>query len=200
MYPRAAANPLKEPSILTGELEPTNEGYAIAKVAIARACEYSNSQYGTRYKTIIPCNLYGLWDKFSPNNSHMVPAVIRKVYEASVARSNIVSIWGDGTARREFMFAEDLADFMLFALARLNDLPNCINVGVGNDYSISDYYKTISQVVGYRGEFEHDLTKPAGMSQKLVDTSAQEQLGWQPKTSLDVGIAKTFKYFLEECL
>ena len=114
MYPRALENPLRESMVMTGELEPTNEGYAIAKIAVARLAQYLSLQYGVSFKTYIPCNLYGYWDKFEPNKSHMIPAVIRKIHEAVHSNTNVVDIWGDGLARREFMFAEDLADFILF--------------------------------------------------------------------------------------
>ncbi len=200
MYPRAAKNPLKESSILTGELEPTNEGYAIAKVSTARLAQYANSQFGRIYKTLIPCNLYGYWDKFDPEKSHMIPAVIRKLHEATLNNQTKVDIWGDGLARREFMFAEDLADFSLFSAANMGRLPDLLNVGLGSDYSINDYYKAIANVVGYKGDFIHDLSKPVGMKQKLVDTSIQSNLGWQPKHTLEEGLSKTYQYFLKEVL
>lgn len=200
MYPRLAQNPLKEEQILTGELEPTNEGYAIAKVAVAKLAEYLSAQYDVDYKTFIPCNLYGYWDKFDVNKSHMIPAVIRKIDEAVKSNQSIVDIWGDGLARREFMFAEDLADFILFSLECFDKLPNTMNVGLGYDYSINDYYKAVAEVVGYTGTFEHDLTKPAGMKQKLVDVTQQTNLGWTPKTDLTQGIRRTYQFYLNEVL
>lgn len=200
MYPRLAQNPLKEEQILTGELEPTNEGYAIAKVAVAKLAEYLSAQYDVDYKTFIPCNLYGYWDKFDVNKSHMIPAVIRKIDEAVKSNQSIVDIWGDGLARREFMFAEDLADFILFSLERFDKLPNTMNVGLGYDYSINDYYEAVAEVVGYTGTFEHDLTKPAGMKQKLVDVTQQTNLGWTPKTDLTQGIRRTYQFYLSEVL
>lgn len=198
MYPRGAQNPLKETDILQGELEPTNEGYAVAKVAVARLADYISAQHNVKYKTLIPCNLYGFWDKFDPNRSHMIPAVIRKIDEAKTNNAEIVEIWGDGTARREFLFAEDLADFIFYILDRFDDVPNNINVGLGFDYSINEYYEAVSEVVGYQGQFEHDLTKPVGMQQKLVDISEQIKLGWQPKTDLKTGIERTYQFFLNE--
>ncbi|WP_199479657.1 GDP-L-fucose synthase family protein [Vibrio harveyi] len=200
MYPRLAQNPLREEQILTGELEPTNEGYAIAKVAVAKLAEYLSSQYDVEYKTLIPCNLYGFWDKFDVNKSHMIPAVIRKIDEAVKSNQSIVDIWGDGLARREFMFAEDLADFILFSLERFDKLPNTMNVGLGYDYSINDYYEAVAEVIGYTGTFEHDLTKPAGMKQKLVDVTQQTNLGWTPKTDLTQGIRRTYQFYLNEVL
>ncbi|HIF9286938.1 TPA: GDP-L-fucose synthase family protein [Photobacterium damselae] len=200
MYPRFAENPLREDMVLQGELEPTNEGYAIAKVATARLADYVSQQYGVEYKTYIPCNLYGYWDKFDPNKSHMIPAVIRKLNDAVKAGTEVVDIWGDGTARREFMFAEDLADFILFSLTKFEQVPRYINVGIGSDYSINEYYQTVANVVGYTGRFEHDVSKPAGMKQKLVDINKQTQLGWSPKTSLEMGIEKTHVFYLNEVL
>ncbi|HAS6198936.1 TPA: NAD-dependent epimerase/dehydratase family protein [Vibrio vulnificus] len=200
MYPRVAENPLKESMVLTGELEPTNEGYAIAKVAVARLADYLSQQYGVQYKTYIPCNLYGYWDKFDPTKSHMIPAVIRKLDEAVKAAQEEVDIWGDGLARREFMFAEDLADFIFYSLERFDDVPSNINVGLGQDHSINEFYEVIGEVVGYKGSFTHDLSKPAGMKQKLVDVTKQGELGWSPKTSLRDGIKKTYKFYLTEVL
>lgn len=198
MYPRGAVNPLNESDILKGELEPTNEGYAIAKVLTARLCDYANVQYGTNYKTVIPCNLYGYWDKFDPNHSHMIPAVIRKIHEAKVAGADAVEIWGDGKTRREFMFAEDLADFCLFALNNFDALEQLTNVGLGFDYSISDYYSAIAALVGFNGEFTYDLSKPAGMKQKLVSVERLKQLGWSAKHSLAEGLEKTYQFYLKE--
>ncbi|OSY87027.1 nodulation protein NolK [Tenacibaculum holothuriorum] len=198
MYPRNAQNPLKETLILKGELEPTNEGYAIAKVFSTRLCEYisrENSYF--EYKTIIPCNLYGKYDKFSPKNSHMIPAVIKKIIEAKEQKKSSVTIWGDGTVRREFMYAEDLADFIFYAIENFSNLPQNINVGLGFDYTINEYYNTIAKIVGYKGEFEYDLTKPVGMKQKLVDVSLLREFGWQHKTSLEEGILKTYEFYLK---
>ena len=199
MYPRDAENPLREETILKGELEPTNEGYAIAKVSVARLCEYINREDETFiYKTLIPCNLYGYHDKFDPKHSHMIPAVIRKIHEAKESDSGEIDIWGDGEARREFMFAEELSDFITYAIPKLEQMPNYLNVGLGYDYSINEYYKVIANVVGYKGKFVHDLTKPVGMKQKLVDVSKLNNFGWESKLSLEDGIKKTYNYFLEK--
>lgn len=198
MYPRNAQNPLSESDILQGELEPTNEGYAIAKVLTARLCDYANTQFGANFKTIIPCNLYGYWDKFDPNNSHMIPAVIRKIHEAKESGANRVEIWGDGTTKREFMLAEDLAEFCLYALNKFEDLEQLTNVGLGYDYSILEYYKTIADIVGFDGEFTFDLTKPSGMKQKLVSVEKTKQLGWQAKHTLEQGLQKTYQFYLRE--
>ena len=194
MYPRDAKNPLSEELILKGELEPTNEGYAIAKVASTRLCEYIHRENSKcQYKTVIPCNLYGRYDKFDPKHSHMLPAVIKKIHEAKINNQAIVNIWGDGEARREFMYAEDLADFIYYAIENFESMPQNINVGLGHDYTINEYYKAIAEVVGYKGDFVHDLTKPIGMKQKLIDDSKLQKFGWKYKTSLKIGIQKTYE-------
>lgn len=202
MYPRSAPNPLKEEQILTGELEPTNEGYALAKITATRLCQYINRMHDDiHYVTLIPCNLYGRHDKFDPEHSHMIPAVIRKIHEALEQSAETVEIWGDGEARREFMYVEDLADCVFEVIAQLKAgklVPDLMNVGLGTDYSINEYYQVIADIVGYKGRFEHDLSKPVGMRQKLIDSSRVNALGWQANTSLSDGIAKTYQFFLEE--
>lgn len=198
MYPREAENPLKEESILRGELEPTNEGYALAKISVARLCAYASEEYKKNYKTLVPCNMYGYWDDFSLDKSHMVPAVLRRLHEAALNNIDSVDIWGDGLSRREFMFAEDLADFILAGLTRISELPDVLNIGLGKDYSIREYYEKIAEIVGYKGGFNYDLSKPSGMRQKLVDASAQSELGWSPKHTLEQGLSKTYDYFLRE--
>ena len=198
MYPRNAQNPLKEDQILQGELEPTNEGYALAKITIARLCDYvSREDDSFYYKTIVPCNLYGRYDKFSPENSHLIPAIIRKVYEAVKSGDHDVEIWGDGEARREFMYAGDLADCISQLIGNIKALPSVLNIGLGVDYTINQYYQTVAKVIGYKGTFKHDLNKPVGMARKLVDVSKLTSLGWQYKTSLESGIEKTVQYFIE---
>jgi len=198
-YPRDYKNPLKEEYVLQGELEPTNEGYALAKLSVLRMCEYVSKQFPDfQYKTLIPCNLYGRHDKFSPQNSHMIPAVIRKIYEAQKNNIETVDIWGDGTAHREFMYAGDLADGIAYTINNYETAPTLMNIGLGYDYTIDEYYKTVADVIGWNGKFEHDLTKPAGMKQKLVDISKQSAFGWQPKTTLIEGIKKTYSYYINE--
>ena len=196
MYPREAQNPLQEELILKGELEPTNEGYAIAKVVATRLCEYIVKENPElQYKTVIPCNLYGKYDKFSREHSHLVPAVIKKIYEAKQNNANEIDIWGDGLARREFMYTGDLADFVFYALEKFEQMPQNINVGLGFDYTINEYYQTIASVIGFEAKFVHDLSKPTGMKQKLIDDSKLKQFGWQHQTSLEEGIKKTIEYF-----
>lgn len=198
MYPRNAPNPLHEDMVLKGELEPTNEGYALAKVVTARLCEYiSREDASCQYKTLIPCNVYGRHDKFDPSHSHLVPAIIHKIHEAKLSGSAPVEIWGDGTARREFMYAGDLADCLVESVRRFDTLPDTMNVGIGEDASINEYYETVAEVIGYDGQFKHDLTKPVGMMRKLVSTDKAQAWGWRAKTSLRDGIAKTYDYYLQ---
>ena len=198
IYPREAQNPLKEKYILEGKLEPTNEGYAIAKIVALRLCQYIRKEDPSySYKTLIPCNLYGRFDKFDPKNSHLLPAIIHKVHQAKITGKQSVEIWGDGSARREFMYIEDLADAIYFALESISDIPDLMNLGVGTDYTIKEYYESVAKVIGWQGEFVFDYSKPTGMAQKLSDISLQSKWGWQPKTSLKEGIRSTYKYYLE---
>jgi len=199
MYPRHAKNPLSEELILKGELEPTNEGYAIAKVASTRLCEYINREDRLfLYKTVIPCNLYGKYDKFDPANSHMIPAVIRKIHNAKNNNLESVDIWGDGLARREFMYAADFSDFVYYAIDNFEIMPQNINVGLGHDFTINEYYQKIANAVGYQGKFAHNLSQPVGMRQKLIDDAKLKEYGWRHQTSLEEGIQKTYNYFLRE--
>ncbi|MDU2063431.1 MAG: GDP-L-fucose synthase [Sporomusaceae bacterium] len=198
MYPRNCSQQLTESMILKGELEPTNEGYALAKIVATRLCEYivrENSCY--EYKTILPCNLYGRWDKYDENHGHMIPAVIAKLHRAVQTKEISVPIWGDGTARREFMSAADLADFLVYAVQNFSELPYLMNVGLGYDYTVKEYYETIAAVVGYKGSFTYDLTKPSGMQRKLLDVSNQTIFGWRPKISLQDGISQAYQFYLE---
>ena len=198
IYPKEASNPLNENMILKGELEPTNEGYALAKIVAARLCEYVVREDSTlNYKTLIPCNLYGRYDKFEENNSHLIPAIIKKIHEAKVAGSQTVTMWGDGSARREFMNAEDFAEFIYFVMDHLERIPQNLNVGLGHDYSIEEYYLTVASVIGFEGSFEYDLNKPVGMRQKLVDTSQLEKLGWSYKIKLIDGIGQAYEFYKE---
>lgn len=198
MYPRDAQNPLNENMVLKGELEPTNEGYALAKVTVARLCEYIGREHPEfQYKTLIPCNIYGRFDKFDPKHSHMVPAIIHKLHCAKQDGVEEVDIWGDGSARREFMYAGDLADAIWDAVERYESLPTMMNVGLGSDLSVNEFYQAAASVVGYSGRFVHDLSKPVGMKQKLVSTTLAENWGWKSKLSLEEGLAKTYQFYLE---
>ena len=198
IYPREGQNPLREESILTGALEPTNEGYALAKIMAMRLCDYIRQEDSSAlYKTLIPCNLYGAYDKFDPKHSHLLPAIIHKVHQAMKTGETTVEIWGDGTARREFMFAADLADAVWKATADLEALPGAMNIGLGQDHSINDYYATVADVIGWQRAFSHDLDRPVGMKQKLCSTERQSAWGWQAPTTLRDGIAQTYRYYLE---
>ncbi len=198
MYPRDAVNPLTENLILKGELEPTNEGYAIAKIFAQKLIEYIKREDDRfNYKTIIPCNLYGKWDKFNPENSHMLPAVIRKIHNAKINKLDTVEIWGDGEARREFMFATDLADLVWYSVTNFDKMPDLMNIGLGHDFTINQYYNTIANIIGYQGDFVHDLSKPIGMKKKLVDIKRLKNFGWEHTFSLEKGIQISYDYFLE---
>lgn len=199
MYPRNSPDALREEEVLTGQLEPTNEGYAIAKCAVARLCEYINRESPEcHYKTLIPCNLYGKYDKFDPQHSHLVPAIIHKLHEAKAAGRQEVDIWGDGKARREFLYATDLADAILTFAERFDELPGLLNIGLGRDYEVNEYYHAAAEVVGYSGRFVHDLSKPVGMSRKLVDIGRATELGWVARTSLVEGLRATYDYYLNQ--
>lgn len=199
MYPRNHNEPLSEEMILKGELESTNEGYALAKIVTTKLCEYitrEDSSY--QYKTLIPCNIYGRHDKFDPLNSHLIPAIIHKLDLAKKSNLTTVDIWGDGTARREFMYAGDLADMIIRAVKEFDTLPAVMNIGLGYDYSINEYYKSVAEVLGYNGVFIHDMSKPVGMARKLVSVERQKVWGWEPKTALITGIESTYKFYLKE--
>lgn len=198
MYPAQGQNPLTEDQILTGALEPTNEGYALAKIFAMRLCEYiTREDADLQYKTLIPCNLYGPYDKFDPGASHLLPAIITKVHDAQKTGTDTVEIWGDGTARREFMYAQDAADGIWHAVEHFDTLPALMNLGLGHDHSVNDYYAAAADAIGWKGAFSHDLSKPVGMKQKLTSTVKQSEWGWQPKHTLTEGILKTYQFYLE---
>jgi GDP-L-fucose synthase len=196
MYPAEGPDPLTEDALLTGSPEPTNDGYALAKLASWKlALAMARETPWLDYKTLISCNLYGPFDHFDPILSHLVPAAILKIDTALRGGHGEVDIWGDGTARREFMFAPDLVDFIWRAIDRWATIPPTMNVGVGRDQSINDIFGTIAEVMGYRGAFVHDLSKPVGMRRKRLDVSRQTALGWRPKTDLAAGVAKAVEHF-----
>lgn len=198
-YPRDYINPLKEEYTLKAELEPTNEGYALAKLSILKMCEYISKEYeGFEYKTLIPCNLYGKYDKFDEKNAHMIPSIIRKLDQAKKQDIESVEIWGDGEARREFMYAGDLADCIAFTISNWKKVPVLMNVGLGYDYTVNEYYENIKKILGYKGTFTHDLTKPVGMKQKLLDVTRAKDIGWIAKTSLEEGVKYTYEYYINE--
>ena len=197
-YPRDYKQPLKEEYTLQAELEPTNEGYALAKLSVLKMCEYISKECdGFEYKNLIPCNLYGKYDKFGEKNAHMIHSIIRKIHFAKKESAQSVEIWGSGEARREFMYAGDLADCIAFCIKNWEKVPVLMNVGLGFDYTVNEYYETVKKILGYSGAFEHDLTKPVGMQQKLLDVTRAKDIGWTAKTSLEDGIKQTYEYFME---
>ena len=198
MYPKDAENPLKEDLILKGELEPTNEGYALAKIVTTRLCEYISRENSLKnYKTIIPCNLYGKYDNYQPESSHLIPAIIYKIHQAKENNETTIKIWGDGNARREFMYAGELANFIFYAVENIKDMPQNINIGIGHDYSIKEYYDAVLNEIGHPLQFEYDLNKPIGMKQKLVNIEKLNNFGWSNNVNLDEGIKMTYKFFKE---
>jgi GDP-L-fucose synthase len=199
IYPRLSKQPMKEDYILTGLLEPTNEAYALAKIAGLKMCEYYKRQYNFNAITIIPPNLYGPGDDFSIEKSHVVAALIRRFHEAKVNNSASVALWGTGIARREFMYVEDLADAAVFLMKKYND-ERFINVGTGDDVSVLELAEIISEVTDFQGETELDPTKPDGMPRKLMDSSRFQELEWDNITDLKTGLKLTYEWFLENKL
>ena len=197
MYPFEAENPLNEKDILNGYLEPTNEGYALSKIISYKYCKYLNSIEGFSYKTIVPCNLYGKYDDFDLKSSHLIPAIIKKIHDAKVNNKKEVEIWGDGKARREFMSASELSDFVFYALKNFQKLPEVLNVGTGKDHTVEDYYFEVAKVIGYKGNFIYDLSKPKGMKQKKVDINSLKKFGWSSKLNLNEGIIEAYDFFLK---
>lgn len=197
IYPKMAPQPLKEDYLLTGTLEPTNEPYAIAKIAGIKMVESYRMQYDDNYISVMPTNLYGINDNYHPENSHVLPALIRKFHEAKVNNSPTVNIWGSGTPLREFMFADDLADACVFLMENYNDL-QFVNIGVGEDISIRELAELIKEVVGFQGDLEFDSSKPDGTPRKLMDVSKLTSLGWKAKTNLKEGIKLAYEDFLKK--
>ena len=199
MYPKDYRQPLRESDLLMGPLEPTNEGYALAKIVGAKLCEFASSTAGVSYRTIIPSNLYGPGDNFDPKTSHLLASVIRKVHEAKLAGRNSIEVWGSGEARREFTYIEDLAEWMVETATRVEMLPQYLNLGLGKDYSVTDFYKAAMRVIGVEAELSYDPTKPDGMKQKLLDSSvARESADWDPPTTIEEGIEETYQWYLKQ--
>ena len=196
IYPKLAAQPIVEDSLLTGPLEPSNEPYAIAKIAGIKLCQAYARQYGANFISAMPTNIYGPGDNFDLEKSHVLPALIRKVHEAKVKKRSEVTIWGTGTPRREFLHADDLADALRFLLENY-DSPEIINVGYGEDVTIHDLVQIIAQVVGLEIKIEFDVSKPDGTPRKLLDSSRLQALGWQPRISLQEGIQQTYHWLLQ---
>jgi GDPmannose 4,6-dehydratase/GDP-L-fucose synthase len=205
IYPREAPQPMREDALLTGTLEPTNEPYAIAKIAGIKLCESYNRQHGTDYRSVMPTNLYGPGDNFHPENSHVLPALIRRFHEAVQEGRDEVMIWGSGRPRREFLHVDDMARASLFVLdldratydANTQPMLSHINVGTGEDIAIRDLAQMVAQVTGYQGRIATDPTKPDGTMRKLMDVSRLADMGWRARIGLEDGIAETYRWFLD---
>ncbi len=207
IYPKLAPQPMKEEYLLTGALEPTNDAYAVAKIAGIKMCESYNRQYGTSFLSVMPTNLYGPGDNFDLENSHVLPALIRKFHEAKEKKAATVTVWGTGTPRREFLFVDDMADACIHLLnlpdekynSLVQDLKPClINIGMGKDIAIRELAGLVREIVGYEGEIVFDTGMPDGTLQKLLDISRMDGLGWQAGTSLREGIERTFGFYKEQ--
>jgi GDP-L-fucose synthase len=194
IYPKLAPQPLKEEYLLTGLLEPTNEPYAIAKIAGIKLCDAYRSQYGCNFISVMPTNLYGPNDNYDLNGSHVLPALIRKFHEAKINRQPTVTLWGTGKPRREFLHADDLADACLFLMQRYDE-PGLVNIGVGEDLEIKELAMLIQKIVGYEGEIVHDLSKPDGTPRKLMDVGKLHNLGWKAAISLEEGLRSVYSEF-----
>ena len=197
MYPKFAPQPTPESCLLSGELEPTNEPYAIAKIAALKLCQYYRKQYGVNFHSLMPANLYGSGDRYDLNSSHVIPALIRRFHQAKKKGSPQVVIWGTGTPRREFLHVDDLAEASIHLMG-LEDPPDWVNIGSGEEISINDLARLIQKTVGYRGEILHDPGKPDGAPRRLLDLSLLNQLGWRRKIDLPTGLVKTYQSYLQE--
>ncbi|MEO0462641.1 MAG: GDP-L-fucose synthase [Pseudomonadota bacterium] len=197
IYPKFAEQPMREDALLTGALEPTNEWYAVAKIAGIKLAQAYRKQHGRDFISAMPTNLYGPGDNFSLTSSHVLPALIRKAHEAKLAGAPSMEIWGTGSAKREFLHVDDLADACVYLLQHYSEAPH-VNVGCGEDISILDLVKLVNRIVGYEGEIVHDRSKPDGTPRKLLDTARLTQLGWTPSIALEAGIAETYAWFCQE--
>lgn len=193
IYPRESPQPIKEEYLLTGPLEETNEGYAVAKIAGLKLCEMFQKQYGARFISAMPTNLYGPNDNFHPEHSHVIPGMMRRFHEAKANKAESVTVWGDGSPRREFLHVDDLASALYHLLLKYED-PQTINVGSGQDLTIKELSELMQEVVGFEGKLIFDTTKPSGMPKKRLDTSKINSLGWQPAIPLRAGLASTYKW------
>lgn len=200
IYPKLSLQPIREAYLLTGELEPTNEPYALAKIAGIKMCEAYHRQYGSDFLAVMPTNLYGPYDNFDPQTSHVLPALLRKFHEAKVADAAEVVVWGTGTPKREFLYVDDLADACVFLMKtyRHADIGPIVNIGTGTDLAISELAELIKGIVGFRGSIVFDASKPDGTPRKWLDVSRMEQLGWRASTTLAEGIRKTYDWYLAQ--
>ena len=194
IYPKLCPQPIKEEYLLTGGLESTNDAYALAKIAGIKTCQSYNQQYGTKFFSVMPTNLYGINDNFHPENSHVLPALIRKFHEAKLSNAETVSIWGNGTARREFLHTDDLAEAVLFLMENYDD-SEIINVGCGEDQTIRELAETIQKVVGFNGRLVFDTSYPNGTPQKFLDISKINSLGWKPRIPLKEGLKQVYRWY-----
>jgi len=205
IYPKAVAQPMREDALLTDVLEPTNEPYALAKIAGIKLCESYNRQYGTDFRSVMPTNLYGINDNFHPENSHVIPALMRRFHEAKIKNDREVVVWGTGNAMREFLFVDDMAAASLFVLeldeetyqANTQPMLSHINVGTGVDVTIREMAKTMKRVVSYEGEIQFDASKPDGAPRKLIDISRLSAMGWRYQVDLEEGLKRTYSWYLE---
>ena len=196
IYPKEAGQPMSESELLAGLPEPTNEGYAIAKIAGLKLCEYYNKQYGADFVSLMPCNLYGRNDNFDLETSHMLPALIRRFHEAKMNNADIVSVWGTGKVYRELLFADDLAEACVFVMNNYSGA-DFLNVGYGGDFTVAEIAETVKEVVGFKGGVIYDTSKPDGMFRKLLDSGRMNGLGWKPKTTLRKGIELTYDWYVK---
>ncbi len=196
IYPRLAPQPMREDALLTGPLEPTNEWYAVAKIAAIKLCEAYRKQHGADFISLMPTNLYGPGDNYHPEDSHVPAALIRRFHEAKMTGAPTVTVWGTGKPRREFLCSDDLADACVFAMTHYSDL-GFLNVGTGTDVTIAEFAQTVGEVVGYKGKIVYDTARPDGPPQKLLDVSRLKALGWAPKIALREGLAAAYADFLE---
>lgn len=205
IYPRMAEQPMSENALLSGTLEPTNEPYAIAKIAGIKLCESYNRQYGTDYRSVMPTNLYGPGDNYHPENSHVIPALIRRFHEAKVNAAEKVTLWGSGTPRREFLYVDDMAAACVYVMeleqgiyeSNTQPMLSHINVGAGEDLTIRELAEIIARVIGYTGYIEYDISKPDGPPRKLMNVSRMEALGWSPRVPLENGLRLAYQDFVE---
>ncbi|MGB0993346.1 MAG: GDP-L-fucose synthase family protein [Akkermansiaceae bacterium] len=197
IYPKLAPQPMPEDCLLTSELEPTNEAYAVAKISGLKLCQYYRKQYGVKYHSAMPTNLYGPGDNYHPENSHVIPAMIRRFHEAKEAGAESVTIWGSGTPRREFLYVEDLAD-ACFHLMALENPPDWVNVGFGDDVTILELAQAVAQAVSFQGAIEKDPSKPDGTPRKLMDNTILRSLDWKPTVTLEQGLTNAYQCFLNE--
>ena len=199
IYPKFAPQPMKEEHLLTGVLEPTNEPYAVAKIAGIKMCGAYNRQYGTNFMSVMPTNLYGLGDNYDLQNSHVMPALIRKMHEAKTRGDAQVGVWGSGTPRREFLYGDDMADACVFLMENRDakDTGEFVNIGVGEDITIRELAERVAKVVGFHGDLVFDSSKPDGTPQKLLDVTHLNKLGWRAKTAMDEGIGKAYQDFMQ---